>query len=59
MYGERLGVCNALLGTPAGRGQTGRLRSYTEDNIKVGLKLVGGTSTRLTWLRTGVGGGLL
>jgi hypothetical protein len=56
--GERLCACDVLVGTPGGKRQIGILRSYTEVNIKMGLKSAGRTSIRLIWLRTGAGGGI-
>jgi hypothetical protein len=48
------------VGKPEGKRQLGKPRCKWEDNIEMGLQQIGWkTSTGLTWLRIGTGGGLL
>jgi hypothetical protein len=58
--GEKRGAYRILVGRTEGRRPLGRPRRRWEDNIKMGLQVVGwGTWTGLSWLRIGTGGGLL
>ena len=48
------------MGKPKGKRPLVRLRCRWEDNIKMDLQEVGwGAWTRSSWLRLGIGGGLL
>jgi hypothetical protein len=59
MVGKR-GVCRVLVGKPDGKRTLKRPRRRWEDNIKMDPQEVRwGTSTGLTWLSIGTGGGLL
>ena len=58
--GERRCVYGVLVGKPEGRRPLGRHRCRCEDDIKMGLKIVGcGAWTGLIWRRIGTGGGHL
>jgi len=60
VWGERRGVCRALVGKPEGKTPLGTLRIMWEDNIKIGLQEVDvGARTVLVWLSTGTRGGHL
>jgi hypothetical protein len=58
--GEKRGAYRILVGRPEGRRPLRRPRSRWEDNIKMDLQEVGWWAwTGLSWLRRGMGGGLL
>jgi hypothetical protein len=57
---ERRGAYRVLVEKPEGKGPHGKPRRKWEDNIKMDLEELGWRAwTRLMWLRTGTGGGLL
>jgi hypothetical protein len=58
MGGKRCAYRN-LVERPEGRRSLGRPRRECEDNIKMDLQEVGWAWTGLSWLRIGIGGGLL
>jgi hypothetical protein len=59
--GERRGAYRALVGKPEGSRPLGKPRRRWEDNIKMDFREVGwgGAWIGSTWLRIGIGGGLL
>jgi hypothetical protein len=56
---EKGGAYRVLVGRPEGRLPLGRPRHRWKDNIKMNLQEVGCAWTGLSWLRIGIGGGLL
>jgi len=58
--GERRGIYRVSVGKPEGKRPLGRPRHRWEDNIKIGLQVVGGgVWTGWSWLRIGTGSGYL
>jgi hypothetical protein len=58
--GEKRNAYRILLGKPQGKGPLGRSRRRWEDNIRMGLREIGGEVwTGLIWLRIGTSGGPL
>jgi len=57
--GEGRSVHRVLVGKPEGKSPLGRPRRRWEDNIKMGLREVGGVETGWSRLRIGTGGGHL
>jgi hypothetical protein len=58
--GDRIGACRVLVRKPVGKRLLGRPRHRWEDIIKSDIQEVEwGAWSRLIWIRTGTGGGLL